>query len=303
MVEGRPAPAAPPDASSSAPKKQQPAPSIDTASRNKSGNRQWHRRGAKLDRRERAKMRARRLAERESNYLARLTARIRALGGAVSSVRQIPQRVWVMAAQSMSDLTGRAARVHVRKMGNRTCAGAVLRAALGEDATRSWSKLRTRRIATLGLVLHALARSTKRRGIWQGVVIGIPRGALAALLRDPYDQSESATPSITALFGTHRPGAHAESGQLGYFLALRNAGVAYRQQLPAHEATRAETWGPRGYAFNRYWLITDKPWQIDDEDTRRGAEQLADYANADARRLETQLARDKAAPAATPPPN
>lgn len=269
-----------------------------------------HRAGPKVSRRKMVAARAAIVAKRESEHLARLTQRIASVGGKWTAIRVIPIAVWTMTAQVIADATGRAARIHLRRCKNRTVAGATLAAAFGtreaDETTprRSWAELRTRRIVAFGLALAALGRyKAGRAGPWRACVIGIPRGAFAALLRDPHDERSRATPSISACYGTHRPGATADdAGQVGYFVALRAAGAVYRQQLPQREATATELWGPSGYAINRYWIATDEPTAISDDEARHRALQWQALADADADLLGAQLRRERTQSAAQAPP-
>lgn len=322
QIDPASAPPRPPDP----PKKTQAKAPAPVVSRNASSHaptpKQHHRRGPRLDRAQRRREQARRLRDREGKHLAALTARVAAIGGTPIAIRGIPMAVWSMCLQVMADATGRAARIWMRRHSNRAAVGVVLAAALGrvtptqteataevtEEVTptdaRSWASLRTRRIAALGLALLYLSRRTHRDGPWGAVVIGIPRGALAALLRDPYDTTASATPHITALFGTHRTGADPlTSSQVGYFVTLAAHGFAYRQQLPANEAQRTELWGPSGYAFNRYWLPTERDYTIDDEDTRALFGLLRALADDDAQALSRAPRATSAPPTTAAPPN
>lgn len=284
---------------------------------------QRHRQGPKPSRRERTQTRRAALQRRESAYLQALTDRVRAAGGHGVGIRAIPLRVWTMCLQITADATGRAARVHLRQLKNRTAAGAILSAALqppelpghiphapewaqpepepADAPRRSWASLRTRRIAALGLALTHLAGPTRRRGPWGGLVMGIPRGAFCKLLRDPYDPDhDRGTPAITTVFGTHRRGAAADSAQVGYFVALRSAGLAYRQQLPAHEASPYEVQGPSGHATNRYWIASDVIACMESDEARELALALAQLASVDADALASQLRRERA-PSQAPP--
>ena len=266
---------------------------------------QTHRRGPKRTRAQQASTRAQRARARDAAHLARLDLKIRAHGGTPTAIRNIPITVWTQAAQVMADQTGRAARLHLRRADHRSAAGAILRAALGtgkQTADRSWSDLRTRRIAALGLALLALSKNTRRHGPWGALVIGVPRGALAALLRDPFDRRHNAAPSTSALFGTHRKDADPTSADVGYFPALRAAGMVYSQQLPKAEAHPCETWGPTGYAFNRYWLLTDAAWKLDSAEARAALAELAELADLDARALSAEQTRHRRDTADDDPP-
>jgi hypothetical protein len=251
--------------------------------------------------------RRRALERRERDYLERLTRRCKAKGYHFG-IRVIPMRVWAACAQVIADPTGRAARMHLKRLNNRTAAGAILDAAIPERSGRTWAALRVRRIAALGIALVMLAHRTRRRGPWGALVRGIPRAALAALLRDPFDDRAPgadgrapAIPSVTALFGTHRPGAAPMGPDVGYFVPLRAAGVAYAQQLPAEQVQSSEV-GPSGHALNRYWVASDTPETIDDDTARARAFELAELAQADARRLDAQVMRERRATADKPEP-
>lgn len=210
--------------------------------------------------------------EREAQHtraaLARFESYLVGRGVAVPSAAEssrafavIPRDVWVRTWQCVADRSGESIRREVRRLPNLPARTALLRAALGiDDAGRarySWAQLRARRIAALGLALLMLARRTRRRDAWGGgLVMGLNRSALCALLRDVHDQrAERATPSVSALVGTHRSGATSESGEVGYLVALVESGFCYRMQLPRWEAEPCETSHGGDYATNRY-LIT-----------------------------------------------
>lgn len=240
--------------------------------------------------RARVQGRAQALRARDDRYLERLRARLLAGGLELLSAnraRVIPFKLWLLCAMVIADRSGRAARVELAKLKNRPAAGAILRASIAPELgaeRRSWSDLRTRRIAALGLAIVHLADPTRRRDQWGGgLVRGIPRGALCALLRDPLDPRSSATPSISALVGVHRPGATADTGQVGYLNALAAAGLLYRQQLPACEAGRDEV-GPSGWAMNRYWVVTSA-WELAAEWARETFAGWLELAQRDASEL------------------
>jgi hypothetical protein len=262
-----------------------------------------HRHGPKLTRAQRAHSRRRAVERREAKYLERLTERAKAAGHTGAGLRAIPLAVWVGCAQVVSDATGRAARIHIRRLVNRTAAGAILAAAMPPDADSTWASLRARRIAALGLALVWLGQYTARVGPWNCIVKGIPRGALATLLRNPFDarpamgtrKRAAGIPALTTLFGTHRPGAADDSGDAGYFPALRAAGLVYRQQLPAAHVGAGEL-GPSGYACNRYWIVTDARYVADFGDgLAQLAAELGLLAERDADDLGRQLARERRA--------
>jgi hypothetical protein len=212
----------------------------------------------------------------------------------------IPFKVWLMCAQVLADRSGRAARLYLARLQNRPAAGSILRASIAPELgaeRRSWSDLRTLRIAALGLALVHLAAPTRRRDQWGGgIVKGLARGAFCALLRDPLDPRPSATPSVSTVFGgAHRPGAAPESGQVGYFVPLAAAGLAYRQQLPASEVGRDEL-GPSGWALNRYWIVT-AAFELVAEWARRTVLACVELASGDAQALRIDQRRARAAPA------
>lgn len=259
---------------------------------------------AVVHRKRRARARVHALRERDDRYLERLRARLVA-GGldllTANRARVIPFKVWLMCAQVIADRSGRAARLYLSRLHNRPAAGAILRASISPIAgaeRRSWSDLRTRRIAALGLALVHLAAPTRRRDQWGGgIVKGLARKALCALLRDPLDRRPSATPSVEALVGVHRPGAAPDGGQVGYLRALVSAGLTYRQQLPASEVGRDEL-GPSGWALNRYWIVT-AAFELVADWAKAFVQGCLELASGDAQALssEQRRARARAAPA------
>lgn len=222
-----------------------------------------------LTRAERQKRSRDRAAGAELRLRDKLHARILEAGGDPKGMPTIiPARVWYMCLLIVGDPSGKAARSYLRTLANKPAAGAIIRAC--ENGGRySWAQLRARRICALGIALVELAKSTRRRGPWGSLVMGVGRGALCALLRNPYEPDhDRGTPAITTLFGTHREGGNAENGEVGYFHALREAGLCYRQQLPREVALPCETWGPSGYATNRYWLVATSPELVDNAEFR-----------------------------------
>lgn len=240
--------------------------------------------------RARVQARAHALRARDERYLQRLRARLIADGLDLMSAnraRLIPFKLWLLCAMVIADRSGRAARAELAKLKNRAAAGAILRASIAPEQRaerRSWADLRTRRIAALGLAIVHLAQPTRRRDQWGGgIVRGIARGALCALLRDVMDRRPTATPSVSALRGVHRPGGSADNGQIGYLDALEAAGLLYSQQLPASEAGRDEV-GPSGWAMNRYWLVTGV-WELAAEWARETFASWLELAQRDASEL------------------
>jgi hypothetical protein len=255
-------------------------------------------------------------------YLQRLTTKLREQGHHAVGIRPAPLRVWVGSGQAMGDPTGKAIRIHLRQLSNRAAAGMILKAALAGG--RSWTSLRARRIATWGLGLVWLAHRTHRRDRWGALVKGFPREFWAALLRDPndtrrapytrkscpgnerdekYRDQHSCTmcrapgiPATSSLFGVHRFGAAPHSGDVGYLAPLREVGLVYSQQLPAKEVEAWEV-GPKGHALNRYWVVTDCPGSIPDDDTRAAAWGFVELARLDVLELVRQLKRAAGPPA------
>lgn len=235
----------------------------------------------------------------------RVMAKIRSAGGdAKAIVTAIPAHVWRMSWSIVADSSGHSAIMHLARCPNRALAGGVLKAAMNRGRY-SWASMRARRICALGLVYGALAKSTARRGPWGSLVMGFTRGAFAALLRDPMDPDhERGTPALSTVFGVHRTDGTPENGEAGYFQALRDAGVVYRQQLPKGEAYACETYGPSGYATNRYWLVARDAEAVRDTELRMAIFGLQRDANAarEAWRAAGRLGRGGPPPATAAPP-
>lgn len=221
---------------------------------------------AREQRRRRGRTRERQ-AKADSRYLQRLEHRMRSGGWEGLPPRPIPRHVWIRAQHVLADRSGRAANIYLAQQKNRIAAQLIRRAALvperdyvagGYCYRYAWADSRARMVAALGLSLLALARRTRRKGVWHGLCRGIPRGALCALLTDPYDRRPEAQPSLSGLDGRHRPWGSWESGEVGWLRALREVGLVYSQQHQADEVAEWEV-GPTGYAIARYWLITAEP--------------------------------------------
>lgn len=178
--------------------------------------------------------------------------------GLAFELRLIPRHVWRTCWKIVGDRSGAAARAAWRGVAP-LLRVRMLRASLGLYATEfaryRWSDMRARRICALAWALIELSKRGTRRGRWAGgLVTGITRGALCQLLRDPHDDRESAVPSLSALAGTHRVGATAMTGEVGYMVALKEVGFCYSQQLDPKDALPCERWGT--YCSARYWLAT-----------------------------------------------
>ena len=237
-------------------------------------------RRARAERVDKARARARR---KDSALLAKLEREIRARGGHAVGLRVVRSHVWSMCSHILADRSGRAGRLYLRRCPNKPFVGAVMRAAFGELDTAgrprgrvAWCDMRARRIVAVGLAMLAISKRSHRAGQWNACVLGIPRGAFCALLADPYEtRAGKGTPATTTLYGTHKPDATAETGQVGYIVALREAGALYRQQLPKGQGLLCETGYPSGYPPNRYWLLTPEPEKVHDDADRYRLAMLA----------------------------
>ncbi len=190
-----------------------------------------------------------------------------------------------MCWQIVGDSTGAAARVFLQRLKNASAAATILHAAFGYMPSRGrvppryqWASMRARRIVAMGLALSALSKPSRKSGPRNAFVHGIGRGAFQCLLADPFDHRPSyevsvkrtardgkkyysretrvpAQPALTSIYGTHELGATVQSGQVGYFVALRRSRFAYRLQLPKGVAPARECYGPSGCAVSRYWVM------------------------------------------------
>lgn len=258
------------------------------------------RREAIADARHRARL-------REAKHADKVRAKLEAFGVPPLARRHakiIRRSEYAVCNQMIADATGRVARGYIAQLKNRVAAAAILRAAIGTDErtawgmrpatrSRSWSDLRTRRLAATGVLMHRVSQRTKRPDRWGGgFVKGLSLGALCACLRDPFDRRPSAVPHTKTLSGTRRR----RNGriQLGYLPALIEAGFCYRQQLPAHKVPAAEV-GPRGYALNRYWICSGAI-ELADPGSLRDVVRAMDFAARDAELLRALQAPTRAGP-------
>lgn len=225
--------------------------------------------------------------QRDDRILDKVTDKIRSAGGTIQrgDITRIPSRVWTMAAQIIADPSGRTARIYLARMPSRAAAGAILRAAT--ENGQAWADMRARRIAALGVALEALSKRTRRPGPWSRIVMGITRPALCSLLSDPFDSRARATPSVSAGFNEHRPGAteDLDSNQIGYFRALARNGAAYAQQVRTGQLAACERGFPSGHPPNRYWLAAEAHEQ-DEHEHRDRLSTAQREANADADELD-----------------
>jgi hypothetical protein len=213
-------------------------------------------------------------------------------GGVAVDVTVIPLEVWLTSWAVVADATGGALRAAFKLARNTAAKENALRAALcvtaGGDARYRFNNMRSRRIAATAINMLALAKPTKVRGAYGGgEVLGVPRGAFAELLRDVNDprpaerddptsicpvccrdercvhERPPGVPTVNAVFGKHRVDGTAEGGEVGYWVALYEAGFGYRRQLPPSEALPVElAFGP--YATNRYQICASKPERCPD---------------------------------------
>jgi hypothetical protein len=216
-------------------------------------------------------------------------------GGLAVDVAVVPLSTWLTCWAIVCDATGAALRAAFKLARNTAAKENALRAALNVTtggvaryrfSTSTAEGLRSRRIAALAIAMLELAKPTKVRGAYGGgEVLGIPRGAFCELLRDVNDprrapkvdwyavrhckfcksrgcavckERDPGVPHVNTVFGSHRDGGTAESGEVGYWRALHEAGFGYRRQLPPREAAAVElAFGP--YATNRYQICASKP--------------------------------------------
>lgn len=193
--------------------------------------------------------------------------------------RLIPQAVWTMCKDIVSDTSGKAWRYWARQVRNKAALGAIRRAALlpiGDGRTRrSWADECARRIAALGLALVSLAKHTARKGPYSLIVRGIPVSALRWLLGYPVSQAvrgeaerEAAAklPHWNTLIGRHRGNSSdRERGTLGYLRCLEATGLiaqtqqAYTDAAPWEQSDVYIRPGqpPRRFNMNRYWVTAD----------------------------------------------
>lgn len=194
--------------------------------------------------------------QRDQAHIARVTRSLNIPTG----TRIIPRPAWIVAWHILADPTGRAAAHYLRKCSNKIAAGLIRRAALAVDdrgrARYTWTDPRARRVAALAVGMLYMQKATAKTGRWQGFISGVPIGAFAALLRDPYTGRR---PSFNALTGTHLPTGNYQNGGVGYLTALRQVRFVYTQQLPPSQVRPFERAGPSGYAVGRHWIVTADP--------------------------------------------
>lgn len=187
--------------------------------------------------------------------------------------RLIPQAIWNMAKDIVSDTSGAAWRYWSRQFRNKAALGAIRRAALipwegGNETRRSWADECARRIAALGLALVALAKHTDRKGRFCTIVRGIPLTALRWLLGYPVSRSiegeearerAAKLPHWNTLIGRHRGrDSKLERGTLGYLRALEVTGLIARTDQTYDDPAEWEV-GREGFKMNRYWVTGDAP--------------------------------------------
>jgi hypothetical protein len=232
---------------------------------------------------------------RDGRRMQKLRATIESRGGDCSGgvlPVLIQRSVLVLCRTIMGDPSGFAVRAAFRRTRNKVAVGAIRQAALVPDAEGTarytWADERARCVAALGLALLELSVPTARVGTWSGIVRGIPRGALCALLSSPWEPDRRK--SVSSLVGTHRADGSLQNGKVGYLRALIEAGFCYSQQLPAADVQPFERLWPSGYASNRYWIVGETPTAPLSDATKR--ELLELHARGlDAHRERLQRAR------------
>jgi hypothetical protein len=180
----------------------------------------------------------------------------------------IPREVWVQAQLIVSDGTGRMARQCLEQEKNKVWAGAARNAALAplqDGVTRyDWTDTRARQILGVGYVLRSCARvvGDRYRKGWGLMTRGLNRCALLLAVRDPNGGDPLCKrcghhhPSFSALSGRHRKDATLQTGQVGWLVALEEAGAIERQQFKHPEAIErcCQEWelGEAGYPCTWY---------------------------------------------------
>ena len=194
--------------------------------------------------------------------------------------RTIPQRIWTMCKDIVSDTSGKAWRYWARQVRNKTALGAIRRAALlpsadGRTTRRSWADETARRMAALGLALVHLAKHTSRKGPFCLIVRGVSLTALCWLLGYPVSSTikgdvaraaAAKVPHYNTLIGRHRgTSSDRERGTLGYLRCLEETGLiaqtqqAYTDPAPWEQSDVIVRPGmqPRRFNMNRYWVVGD----------------------------------------------
>jgi hypothetical protein len=180
----------------------------------------------------------------------------------------IPRWVWLMAQFILADATGKIARWYLLEEKNRVFAGAVRNAALvplPDGTTRySWRDKRARTVLAIGMTIKACSRVTKRKGPWSLLTRGVNRCGLLLVVRDVTGGDQLCKtcgnhhPSVAALSGIHEKHATAQTGQVGWLVALEEASAIYREQFKDPDTIKkcCQPWevGERGYPVNWYWM-------------------------------------------------
>ena len=198
-----------------------------------------------------------------------LFKQLRADGLERDYVHIIGRDVWLMAWHIVRDRTGKAGRFYLDRCRNKPFAAAVRIAAfeMRGGRRRKWTSRRARRIVAAGMAFQALANKTRRRGRFNPIVRGVPKLAIAALLKDMDDQH---VPSENALIGSGKWKGDYLDGECGYLTALWQVGALYFEQLPPEDVAPWERVGTeRGvFALNRYWLMVADPEAVDNDEHR-----------------------------------
>ncbi len=250
------------------------------------------------------------LEDRDTKRLAKLRAKTRKITGDAThpGPRLCPSTVDAMCQDIMADATGAAVRIYMRAEPNKVALGSMREAALvpSEEGCRYvWADERARSIAALGLAMLRLGVPARENGKWRSIIRGMPVGVYRGLLRNPFTGEK---PSRSALAGRHRPGGCVANGQVGYLVALREAGFTYSYQLHANDpkTQRWEMLGTSGRPTARRWLLGFLPTapRDDDEKRRLMAWHYAGWEAMEERpqRVPPVLRRANAPPLSGPPP-
>lgn len=166
----------------------------------------------------------------------------RSNGGHGVDLVGVPDDVWKTGWACVEDNSGKTLIAAIRVAQNTAAKLALVNAGLNftvDGFARYRFKgtgakaLRARRIATFGVLQLLLKQRSKQLGPWGGgVVRGITQRAWCIMLRDVNEpRPELRDPHPNTVFGKyHRRGATAESGEVGYYQALVEAGFGYREQ-------------------------------------------------------------------------
>ncbi len=139
--------------------------------------------------------------------------------------------------------------------------GAATGTAAGERK-RDLSHIVARVTVAIGWAYWQLAVRTRRHG-FNRVVVGLPRGVVASLCRNPITGKRYAVSTLFATsYGKGRKGAD----DCGAVVKLRRARAVYAEQPPA-DAMPARLVGPSGFAYGLTWISERAAAPVDDAPT------------------------------------